>query len=711
MITIHLVKQRLLFFFSKTKEDKKLMTIKDRPRAMFVEVGLAAPEVVKAWCERILPTGERVGEVTNSETIHYRTHQPITDGLFCQRIFGPTKNYQCACRLSPGARQNQSLIEGLKGERYCSFCEVEITRSSVRRYRMGHIKLATALVHPWFMQENPCHIALALNMKHKLIISLAYFSLAVSYVDPRSLQCLALKRRALFTPRQMTILFLYMGRDASSQLRRKEVGFGSESLIERLQSLDLKQVIRQGVSLWQVAYEEFVVYTKKPELIKKKKSTALLKKGAYRKRQLTRRAIMARKMILHQVRPEWMCFRLLPVLPPDLRPLIKIEGELFVSSDLNELYRKVLYRNKMLHHFHFLHKNFGNVPELVEHHSARMLQEAVDVLIKKGVEGKPYPINSKPLRSFSQVLQGKMGRFRQNLLGKRVDYSARSVIVVGPELAMHQCGMPIEIGLDLFQPFLVRKFIQIELATNMRHAQRLIDEGHSLVMELLRQTIEDHTVLLNRAPTLHRLGIQAFQPILISGRAIQLHPLVCAGFNADFDGDQMALHVPLSMAAQAEARFLMLSSFNLLSPAQGEAIAVPSQDMLLGLYSMTHEPMPYFSNKEVLYGTNERSVVFSFPCFSNGWQVIEAYQQGLIGLHSSAWIQLDTIAFPMDGTRNEKDEQEAKEVHWGAQGAEVRIYQKGLSQKGLWSKGSNYILTSAGRVMIGLPSHRRFFIP
>nr|YP_010932863.1 RNA polymerase beta' subunit [Klebsormidium mucosum]WKT07108.1 RNA polymerase beta' subunit [Klebsormidium mucosum] len=681
------------------------MTIEEnKPRAVLVEVGLAAPEVIKAWCERTLPTGEQVGEVTNSETIHYRTHQPIPDGLFCQRIFGPTTSYQCACRLSPAARQRQNLIEGSKGEHYCCFCEVEMTLSSVRRYRMGHIKLATGLVHPWFMQENPCHIALALNMKHKLIINLAYFSLAVSYVDPRSLQCLALKRRALFTPRQMTILFLYMGRDASSRLRRNEIGFGSESLIERLQSLNLKQVIRQGASLWQVAYEEFIVYTNKPELIKKKKSTALLKKGAHRKRQLTRRAIMARKMILHQVRPEWMCFRLLPVLPPDLRPLIKIEGELFISSDLNELYRKVLYRNKLLHHFHFLHKNFGNVPELVEHHSARMLQEAVDVLIKKGVEGKPYPLNSKPLRSFSQVLQGKMGRFRQNLLGKRVDYSARSVIVVGPELAMHQCGMPIEMGLDLFQPFLVRKLIQVQLATNIRHAQRLVDEGDLLVMELLRQTVQDHTVLLNRAPTLHRLGIQSFQPTLVTGRAIQLHPLVCAGFNADFDGDQMALHVPLSMAAQAEARFLMLSSFNLLSPAQGEAIAVPSQDMLLGLYTITHEPLPYFNDNEVLWGKTEDSAFESFPYFSKGWQVIEAYQQGFIDLHSNVWIQFDQIGSHIDESYSKEDEQEAKEVHWGARGEEIRIYQSGFSQKGLWSKSVIYTLTSAGRVLVGLPS-------
>nr|YP_010932644.1 RNA polymerase beta' subunit [Klebsormidium dissectum]WKT06470.1 RNA polymerase beta' subunit [Klebsormidium dissectum] len=685
------------------------MTIQNRPKAMFVEVGLAPPEVVKAWCERILPTGERVGEVTDSETIHYQTHKPIPDGLFCQRIFGPIKSYECACRLSPVGRQKQPLIEGAKGERYCCFCEVEITRSSVRRYRMGHIKLKTALIHPWFMQENPCHIALALNMKHKLIINLAYFSLAVSYINPRSLQCLALKRRALFTPNQVAILFVYMGRDASSQIRHKEIGFGSETLIERLESLNLKQVIRQGVSLWQVAYEEFVVYTKKPELVEKKKSIALLKKGARRKRQLTRRAIMARKMILHQIRPEWMCFRLLPVLPPDLRPMINLEGEQYISSDLNELYGKVLYRNKMLHQFHFLHKNFGSVPELVEHHSARMLQEAVDVLIKTGVEGKPYPLNSKPLRSFSQVLQGKMGRFRQNLLGKRVDYSARSVIVVGPELAMHQCGMPIEIGLDLFQPFLVRKLIQVELATNMRHAQRLIDEGHSLVFELLRQTVQDHTVLLNRAPTLHRLGIQAFQPMLVVGRAIQLHPLVCAAFNADFDGDQMALHVPLSMAAQAEARFLMLSSFNLLSPAQGEALAVPSQDMLLGLYSMTHKPMPHFTIEEILCGKEKESSDDLFPCFSNGWQVIEAYQQGFIDLYASVWVRFDKTASLTDGFRNEKDEQEANEIHWGAQGGEVRIYQGGLSQKGLWSECANYILTSAGRVLVGLPTRPHSF--
>nr|WKT06792.1 RNA polymerase beta' subunit [Klebsormidium flaccidum] len=684
------------------------MTIEDRPRAMFVQVGLAPPEVVKNWCERVLPTGERIGEVTDSETIHYRTHQPIRDGLFCQRIFGPIKSYYCACRLSPGERQSQSLIEGPQGERYCAFCEVEITQSSVRRYRMGHIKLPIALIHPWFMQENPCHIALALNMKHKLMKSVVYFSHAIAYVDPRSLQFFALKRRALFPPRDMTILFLYMGRDASSCLRHNEVGFGTESVIKRLQSLNLKQVIQQGLSLWQVAYEEFVVYTKTPEVIKKKKSRSLLNKGARRKRQLTRRAIMARKMILHQVRPEWMCFRLLPVLPPDLRPLIKIEGELFISSDLNELYRKVLYRNKMLHHFHYLHQNFGNVPELVEHNSARMLQEAVDVLIKKGVEGKPYPLNSKPLHSFSQVLQGKMGRFRQNLLGKRVDYSARSVIVVGPELAMHQCGMPIEIGLDLFQPFLVRKLIQVELATNMRRAQRLIDEGHSLVMELLRQTVQDHAVLLNRAPTLHRLGIQAFQPMLVPGRAIQLHPLVCAGFNADFDGDQMALHVPLSMAAQAEARFLMLSSFNLLSPAQGEAIAVPSQDMLLGLYSMTHEPMPNFSHSEVLWGKEKDSVCTSFPWFSSVWHIFEAYQQGLIGLHSYVWTQLDSSSAPMNGTRSEKEEEEAKEVHWGAQGGEMRVYQSGFSQRGLWGKSASYTLTNAGRVLVGLPPQRCF---
>nr|YP_010932448.1 RNA polymerase beta' subunit [Interfilum massjukiae]WKT06052.1 RNA polymerase beta' subunit [Interfilum massjukiae] len=682
------------------------MNIENKPRAMFVEVGLAPPEIVKDWCERVFPTGERIGEVTSSETIHYRTHQPIRDGLFCQRIFGPVKSYHCECGLSPTTRQSENLIEDSQGKCYCSLCQVEITQSSVRRYRMGHIKLPIALIHPWFMQENPCHIALALNMKNKLLKSIVYFSHAVAYVDPRSLQCLALKRRALFTPREMTILFLYMGRDASACLRHNEVGFGTESLIKILQSLDLKQVIQQGLALWQVAYEEFVVYTRTPELVKKKKSTAILKRGAHRKRQLTRRAIMARKMILHQVRPEWMCFRLLPVLPPDLRPFINLEGELYVSSDLNELYLKVLYRKKMLYHFYFLHKNFGNVPELVEHHSARMLQEAVDVLIKKGVEGQPYPLNSKPLRSFSQVLQGKMGRFRQNLLGKRVDYSARSVIVVGPELAIHQCGMPIEIGLDLFQPFLIRKLIQLELATNMRRAQRLIDDGHPLVMELLRQTVQDHAVLLNRAPTLHRLGIQAFQAILVSGRAIQLHPLVCAGFNADFDGDQMALHVPLSMTAQAEARLLMLSSFSLLSPAQGEAVAVPSQDMLLGLYSMTHEPMPNFSHSEMLLGREEDSSFVSFPCFSNVWQVFEAYQQGFIGLHSYIWTKFNWSYSPIDGTRSEKNEEEAKEVHWGAQGGELRIYQSGFSQKSLWGKATNCILTKAGRILVGLPPQR-----
>ena len=497
-----------------------------------IKIGLASPEMVRAWS---------YGEVRKPETINYRTFKPERDGLFCAKIFGPVKDYECLC-----GKYKRLKHRGV----VCEKCGVEVTQSKVRRERMGHIELASPTAHIWFLKSLPSRIGLMLDMTLREIERVLYFE-AFVVIDPGMTP---MQRGQLLTDEMYLEAIEEHGDEFDARM-------GAEAVHELLQSLDLKA-----------------------EMVKIREDMGNTSSETKLKR-LAKRLKLAESFLESGNKPEWMVMTVLPVLPPDLRPLVPLDGGRFATSDLNDLYRRVINRNNRLRRLLEL-----SAPDIIVRNEKRMLQEAVDALLDNGRRGRAITgTNRRPLKSLADMIKGKQGRFRQNLLGKRVDYSGRSVIVVGPTLRLHQCGLPKKMALELFKPFIFHKLQIRGDASTIKAAKRLVEREGTEVWDILEEVIREHPVLLNRAPTLHRLGIQAFEPVLVEGKAIQLHPLVCTAFNADFDGDQMAVHVPLSIEAQLEARALMMSSNNILSPANGDPIIVPSQDVVLGLYYLTRE--------------------------------------------------------------------------------------------------------------------------
>ena len=494
-----------------------------------IRIGLASPETIRSWS---------YGEVTRAETINYRTLKPERDGLFCERIFGPTKEMECQC-----GKYKRGRFKG----RVCEKCGVEVTSKKVRRERMGHIELACPVSHIWYFRAIPSRMGLLLDISPRLLEKVLYYARYI-VIDPGN------------TPLEKMQLLTDVEYDAAYEKYENDfkAGMGAEAVKQLLEELDIEALSKQlKEELAQASGQKKLRIIKRLEVVE-----AFRKSGN---------------------RPEWMILEALPVLPADIRPLIQLDGGRFATSDLNELYRRVIARNTRLKKMIEL-----NAPEIIIRNEKRMLQEFVDALIDNGRRGKPVTgASNRPLKSLSEMLRGKQGRFRQNLLGKRVDYSGRSVIVVGPDLKIYQCGLPKEMALELFKPFVMKRLIETGKATSIKDAKKKVEKVFPDVWDALEYVIREHPVLLNRAPTLHRLSIQAFEPVLVEGRAIRLHPLVCSAFNADFDGDQMPVHLPLSPEAQAEARFLMLSCNNLLKPLNGHAVTVPSQDMVLGSYYLT----------------------------------------------------------------------------------------------------------------------------
>ncbi|TVQ05536.1 MAG: DNA-directed RNA polymerase subunit gamma [Leptolyngbya sp. DLM2.Bin27] len=551
----------------------------------YVKIGLASPERIRQWGERTLPNGQIVGEVTKPETINYRTLKPEMDGLFCERIFGPAKDWECHCGKYKRVR-HRGIV--------CERCGVEVTESRVRRHRMGYIKLAAPVAHVWYLKGIPSYIAILLDMPLRDVEQIVYFN-AYVVLDAGNADNLSYKQ--LLTEDQWIEIEdqLY---DEETELAGVEVGIGAEALQRLLEDLELEATAEK--------LREDIANSK-----------------GQKRAKLIKRLRVIDNFIATGSKTEWMVLDVIPVIPPDLRPMVQLDGGRFATSDLNDLYRRVINRNNRLARLQEI-----LAPEIIVRNEKRMLQEAVDALIDNGRRGRTVVgANNRPLKSLSDIIEGKQGRFRQNLLGKRVDYSGRSVIVVGPKLKIHQCGLPREMAIELFQPFVIHRLIRQGLVNNIKAAKKLIQHNDPSVWDVLEEVIESHPVMLNRAPTLHRLGIQAFEPILVEGRAIQLHPLVCPAFNADFDGDQMAVHVPLSLEAQSEARLLMLASNNVLSPATGQPIITPSQDMVLGCYYLTAE------NPDATKGAGSY--------FGGMEDAIMAFEQGLVDLHSKVWLRFD----------------------------------------------------------------------
>ncbi|MCE5236680.1 MAG: DNA-directed RNA polymerase subunit beta' [Eubacteriales bacterium] len=534
-----------------------------------IQIGLASPEKIREWSH---------GEVKKPETINYRTLKPERDGLFCERIFGPTKDWECHC-----GRYKRVRYKGV----ICDKCGVEVTRAKVRRERMGHIELAAPVSHIWYFKGIPCRMKMLLDMSPRALEKILYFASFV-VTDPGTTPLL---HKQLLTDKEY--------REAQAQYGAKafKAGMGAEAIKELLKQLDiikLEKELREEIS----------------------NSTGQKRGNAIKRLEVVEAFVKSGN------KPEWIIMDVVPVIPPELRPMVQLDGGRFATSDLNDLYRRVINRNNRLKRLLEL-----RAPDIIVRNEKRMLQEAVDALIDNGRRGRPVTgPGNRPLKSLSDMLRGKQGRFRQNLLGKRVDYSGRSVIVVGPELKMYQCGLPKEMALELFKPFVMKKLVEGGYAHNIKSAKRMVERVKPEVWDVLEGVIKDHPVLLNRAPTLHRLGIQAFEPILVEGRAIKLHPLVCTAYNADFDGDQMAVHVPLSVEAQAEARFLMLASNNILKPQDGKPVVSPGQDMVIGCYYLTFQ---------------RSGVKGEGKAFANEEEALMAYQAGELSLHAKMKVRIE----------------------------------------------------------------------
>nr|YP_010531939.1 RNA polymerase beta' subunit [Copernicia alba]YP_010885102.1 RNA polymerase beta' subunit [Copernicia prunifera]UXX42765.1 RNA polymerase beta' subunit [Copernicia alba]WCS41097.1 RNA polymerase beta' subunit [Copernicia alba]WCS41182.1 RNA polymerase beta' subunit [Copernicia prunifera] len=605
----------------------------DRYKHQQLRIGPVSPQQIRAWANKILPNGEIVGEVTKPYTFHYKTNKPEKDGLFCERIFGPIKSRICACG-------NYRVIRAEKEDpKFCEQCGVEFVDSRIRRYQMGYIKLACPVTHVWYLKRLPSYIANLLDKPLKELEGLVYCDF--SFARPISKKPTFLRLRGSFEyeiqSRKYSIP-LFFTTQGFETFRNREISTGAGAIREQLSDSDLRIIIDNSLVEWKELGDEGSTGNEWED-----------RKIRRRKDFLVRRMELAKHFIRTNVEPEWMVLCLLPVLPPELRPIIQTDGGKLMSSDINELYRRVIYRNNTL--TDLLATSRSTPGELVMCQE-KLVQEAVDTLLDNGIRGQPMRDgHNKVYKSFSDVIEGKEGRFRETLLGKRVDYSGRSVIVVGPSLSLHQCGLPREIAIELFQTFLIRGLIRQHVASNIGIAKSKIREKEPIVWEILQEVMRGHPVLLNRAPTLHRLGIQAFQPILVEGRAICLHPLVCKGFNADFDGDQMAVHVPLSLEAQAEARLLMFSHINLLSPAIGDPISVPTQDMLIGLYVLTiRNRRGICANRHNTYnrGNYQNNTVDNNDYkytkgkelyFCSSYDVLGAYRQKRISLDSPLWLR------------------------------------------------------------------------
>ena len=624
----------------------------------YIKIKLASPFRILQWANRRLPNGQFVGEVQKSETINYRTFKPEMDGLFCERIFGPSKSLECAC-----GKYKRVRYEGL----ICERCGVELTESRVRRHRMGYINLIYPVTHVWYINSRPNFMALLLEVeesekkldttytahseKCKKCEGLKLTTSTIVDLWDERIKRIKLASLAYFIAED-EISFYGLHWDLQQYRRSRELGYsgyplkpypkpqnrryntpkyllratpnfliGAPLIKRELEKLNLKsEIFRMRCFI--------LVCTK----VLNKESPLYNESNWFRKWE-QQRLYKIREQAIKRIRilenlvgtgssPAWMILTILPVIPPALRPMIQLEGGRFATSDLNELYRRIITRNNRL-----LRLLEIDAPQLIIRNEKRLLQEAVDTLIDNGKRGKiALSANNRPLKSLSDIIKGKHGRFRQNLLGKRVDYSGRSVIVVGPSLKLNQCGLPYAMAIELFQPFIIRELINQGLASNMKIAKNLIQQNEPIIDPVLEKVLKSHPIFLNRAPTLHRLGIQAFEPILVPGKAIKLHPLVCSAFNADFDGDQMAVHIPLSVEAQAECYMLMLAPYNFLSPANGEPIIMPSQDMVLGCYYLT------VNNIGGLLGSNHY--------FESLIDVILAYNQNKIELHSDIWIRM-----------------------------------------------------------------------
>ncbi|MBW4461286.1 MAG: DNA-directed RNA polymerase subunit gamma [Nodosilinea sp. WJT8-NPBG4] len=604
----------------------------------YVKIGLASPERIRQWGERTLPNGQIVGEVTKPETINYRTLKPEMDGLFCERIFGPAKDWECHCGKYKRVR-HRGIV--------CERCGVEVTESRVRRHRMGYIKLAAPVAHVWYLKGIPSYIAILLDMPLRDVEQIVYFN-AYVVLDAGNAENLSYKQ--LLTEDQWIEIEdqLY---DEETELAGVEVGIGAEALQRLLEDLELEATAEK--------LREDIANSK-----------------GQKRAKLIKRLRVIDNFIATGSKTEWMVLDVIPVIPPDLRPMVQLDGGRFATSDLNDLYRRVINRNNRLARLQEI-----LAPEIIVRNEKRMLQEAVDALIDNGRRGRTVVgANNRPLKSLSDIIEGKQGRFRQNLLGKRVDYSGRSVIVVGPKLQIHQCGLPREMAIELFQPFVIHRLIRQGLVNNIKAAKKLIQHNDPSVWDVLEEVIESHPVMLNRAPTLHRLGIQAFEPILVEGRAIQLHPLVCPAFNADFDGDQMAVHVPLSLEAQSEARLLMLASNNVLSPATGQPIITPSQDMVLGCYYLTAENPDATKGEGHYFGSMEDAIM--------------AFEQGLVDLHAKVWLRFDgeVESDQPKSTSPERMESEDGSITEIYPDRRVRVDSEGQLI-------SQYIKTTAGRII------------
>ena len=539
-----------------------------------IKIGLASPEKILEWSR---------GEVLKPETINYRTLKPEKDGLFCEKIFGPSKDWECHC-----GKYKKLRYKGV----VCDRCGVEVTKASVRRERMGHISLAAPVSHIWYFKGIPSRMGLVLDIAPRVLEKVLYFASYIVLDAGTS----SLQYKQVLSEKEY--------QDArESQGNTFEVGMGAESIMRLLQEIDLEKECAEL----------------KAEL---KEST-----GQKRARIIKRLEVME-AFRESDNKPEWMILTVIPVIPPDLRPMVQLEGGRFATSDMNDLYRRIINRNNRLNRLLEL-----GAPDIIVRNEKRMLQEAVDALIDNGRRGRPVTgPGNRALKSLSDMLKGKQGRFRQNLLGKRVDYSGRSVIVVGPELKIYQCGLPKEMAIELFKPFVMKELVKQGTAHNIKSAKKMVERLQPEVWDVLEEVIKEHPVMLNRAPTLHRLGIQAFEPTLVEGKAIKLHPLVCTAFNADFDGDQMAVHLPLSVEAQAECRFLLLSPNNLLKPSDGGPVAVPSQDMVLGIYYLTQERPGAAGEGKFFKNINE---------------AITAYENGYVTLHSR--IKIRREGFENDG--------------------------------------------------------------
>ena len=554
-----------------------------------IKIGLASPEKIREWSR---------GEVTKPETINYRTLKPEKDGLFCEKIFGPSKDWECHC-----GKYKKIRYKGV----VCDRCGVEVTKASVRRERMGSVELATPVSHIWYFKGIPSRMGLILDISPRVLEKVLYFA---SYIvlDPMET---TLDYKQVLSEKEF--------REAYEEFGGKfRVGMGAEAIKELLMDIDVEKEAEQLKS-------------------------ELFEATGQKKAKIVKRLEVFEAFRNSGNKPEWMILDVIPVIPPDLRPMVQLDGGRFATSDLNDLYRRIINRNNRLKRLLEL-----GAPEIIVRNEKRMLQEAVDALIDNGRRGRPVTgPGNRALKSLSDMLKGKQGRFRQNLLGKRVDYSGRSVIVVGPELKIYQCGLPKEMAIELFKPFVMKELVANGTAHNIKSAKKMVERLQTEVWDVLEDVIKEHPVMLNRAPTLHRLGIQAFEPILVEGKAIKLHPLVCTAFNADFDGDQMAVHLPLSVEAQAECRFLLLSPNNLLKPSDGAPVAVPSQDMVLGIYYLTMDRMVDHSKEEEIAST----VAEDAPIYDTDEEIKEALDKGIIGAHDMIKYHADdrvVICEPVD---------------------------------------------------------------